>query len=114
MIAFSGHGSIYDNDQFFFPSSDYDPKIESSHMYWKTMETYLENLGCPTLLILDTCHSGQVGLQIAFGGARGTVEGDKLAEAITEFSGQRPGLFVLAAAHSDQLRTKMPGANTGR
>lgn len=105
-IALSGHGAIYDDRHFFFMPSDYNPAVLSTHLYWHDIETFLGDVGCHTVLLLDTCHSGQAAFQSAVhraamgGTARSAPTDDALERAITEFGEERPGLFVLAAADS--------------
>jgi hypothetical protein len=101
VVAFSGHGAIYDRRHFVFLPRDYREGQASRQVYWENMELFLGDLGCPTLLILDTCHSGQAALQLMTRGERGGSDNQALGEGIKEFAAQQPGLFVLAAADRD-------------
>ena len=101
VVAFSGHGIIHDGRHYVFLPRNFCRDEEGTHVYWDIFMRYLGDLGCPTLLILDTCHSGQAVEQFALDGSKGPEDNEAIRQAIDRFGGQRPGLFILAGADKD-------------
>jgi hypothetical protein len=100
VVVFSGHGAAHDRHYVFLPR-DFDRDREVTHVYWDSIVRYLGDLGCPTVLILDTCHSGQAVEQLQGKGAKSLPDAKAVADAIEAFGRLRPALYVLAAADKD-------------
>jgi hypothetical protein len=97
VVCLSGHGkkSIDESDHrfFVFMPHDYDSDLGSTHLYWDELKPRLERLGCPVLVILDSCYSGRAVQQLL---SRGEPE-----DYVKNFP-VAGGLMVLAAAHPDK------------
>jgi hypothetical protein len=94
VVFLAGHGASVDDRYFVFVPHDYDRDDDSTYLYYDEVKFRLERLGCPVLLILDSCYSGRAVMQLA---ARGEPE---------EYETHYPvsgGIMVLAASQPDQL-----------
>ncbi len=99
VVLFSGHGAIVADEYFIFLPYDYDERKNSTRLLWQNIEASLREMGCPALLLLDACHSGQAAVNLSEG-SKG--ESD-LDEAAKEFARQKPGIMVLASSLPKQL-----------
>jgi hypothetical protein len=61
VIVLSGHGDRDDSGHYLFAPSNYEPDNKGKHgVPGVELLREMSNLKCPTLLVLDTCHSGAV------------------------------------------------------
>jgi hypothetical protein len=98
IVFFSGHGSVEEKDYFVFWPVDYKPDSPSTHLHFGgSIEASLKKMGCPVVLILDACHSGQAAQQVAL------ISKGGLEETVGKFSRQKQGLMVLASSAADEL-----------
>lgn len=58
VITFSGHGLVDHNLGYVFAPHDYDPRSPRSGISLFDLQPSLRKLGCPAVVLLDTCHSG--------------------------------------------------------
>jgi hypothetical protein len=104
LVFFSGHGKQQERSRhYFFLPHDFDAgkELDASAVSWDAMRRYVVEMPCPTVIILDTCHSGAAGM-----GSRGTATKTELKRAVEEamvhFAKARRGIGILAACLSDQ------------
>ena len=90
VVHLGGHGKAVDNRFFVFMPYDYVEERSSTHLYWDGLKPLLEQLNCPVLVLLDSCHSGLA--------ARGR---DEPEEYLRDFPTQR-GVMVLAASQPEE------------
>jgi hypothetical protein len=102
VVTFHGHGAIYLGNYFFFYAHGARSDRRSQCVFWEGIERELSGMGCPVLVVLDACHSGQAAYQLALRGARGEVEDAEVVRAIRGFSSQQAGIALLAAAAPNQ------------
>jgi uncharacterized caspase-like protein len=101
LVTLSGHGKLGIKDRFFFLPHTYDPKEElaSTGFSWEDFNNYLEDLPCAVVVVMDTCHSGAIGV-------RGDSE-KVVTEALSKLSTQK-GLVVMAACRGHQSAFEHP------
>jgi hypothetical protein len=112
VIAFSGHGNVYDRREFRFLPTDYDQsRPDSSGIFYADIKRVLGKLPCPTVVIFDACCSGVVVEQIESKQengpfvpsdtlAGGVVDDDVLGKLIANFPKDSP-FFLLTATTGD-------------
>jgi hypothetical protein len=64
VVSVSAHGATFRKaDDFYFLPYDFDEaKPAASGVFWNTVKGWLEDLPCRVLIVMDTCHSGNVAL----------------------------------------------------
>src|SRR5207245_6614305 len=108
ILSLSGHGQIDRNEEFFFLPYDYDSKLElaASAISKQDILSYLRQVPCPAIVLIDACHSGKM----AVGGFRDGNARDEMDRAVTqaidEFSRAGSGIIVLAACLSREKATE--------
>ncbi len=61
VVALAGHGMRDDNNSFYFIPHDFDPGSPWDRVIsWDDLKRPLGRLPCPVLVIMDTCHSGEI------------------------------------------------------
>lgn len=102
VLSLSGHGRIDLNETFFFLPYDFDStqELSVSAISKNDLLAYLGKMPCPVLLLMDTCHSGEMargefkGASVEDGVARA------IASAVSDFSAAEAGIVVMAACLS--------------
>jgi uncharacterized caspase-like protein len=109
LVTLSGHGVKVDNDRYFFCAHGFDPQAEAgvTAFSWEDFHQYLHGLPCPVIIVLDTCHSGVIGVRdIGFDAKQ---ELRKAVDAAwKELAGARSGLVIIAACRGDQSAHEDP------
>ncbi len=92
-IAAHGFRSGKRNFYYILPVDGNPENLRATGVNWGILAEILGNLPAPVLLLLDTCHSGQLGQDLS----SMTVQRDN-TEAIRELSSDEYGVVILAAS----------------
>jgi WD40 repeat protein len=100
-IAAHGHNK---QGQYYLLPADGDPaRLEHTGVSWKTFSDNLGNVPSRVLLLLDTCHSGQLGRDLS-------VQPQQVdnTEAIRELASNEYGIVILAASTGREFSLEHP------
>lgn len=101
IIYLAGHGQLAaKTDEYFFPMHDYAPGQEvNSALYEQELRTALRRISGKRIMILDTCHAGQTGRELAYR-ASYSPRIERLTHALAAAG---HGTVVMAGAKANQL-----------
>ena len=91
---------------YFFLPYDYDSakELDASSVSWDAMRRYVVDMPCPTVIILDTCHSGlrPLGHRASTTSTKAELKTKAVEEALVHFAKAKRGIGILAACLGDQ------------
>jgi Caspase domain len=81
IVTVSGHGTKDFDDEFFFLPHDYDKddELRNSGVSWGDFTKYLKILPCASIVVMDTCHSGEITKDTRGGGQEDLNRGVEMA-----------------------------------
>lgn len=91
VLFIASHGFIYENNFFILPHDAQSTSLPSTSVRWDQLSDDLAVLPCKVLLILDACHSGQLGTNFAAKAPDNT-------EALRTMASDEYGVVIMSAS----------------
>jgi hypothetical protein len=91
VLFIASHGFIHDNNFFVLPHDAVPGNLPATSVRWDQLSADLADLPCKVLLILDACHSGQLGTNFAARAADNT-------EALRTMASDEYGVVIMSAS----------------
>ncbi len=96
LLFVAAHGTN-EGEKYYLLPTDVDPNaIEATSVSWQELSKTLGNLPAKALVLLDTCHSGQLGQDVPLQSNRDNTE------ALRTLSSDEYGVVILAASTGDE------------
>jgi uncharacterized caspase-like protein len=103
VVFIASHGHNEQGEYYLLPADGDPTKLDRSGISWQVFSESLGNLPSRVLLFLDTCHSGQLGQDLAVLGKQ--VDN---TEAIRKLSSDEYGVVILAASTGKEFSLEHP------
>ncbi|MFZ9980862.1 MAG: caspase family protein, partial [Cyclobacteriaceae bacterium] len=91
VLFIASHGFIHENNFYVLPHDAVPGNIPATSVRWDQLSADLADLPCKVLLILDACHSGQLGTNFAMRPPDNT-------EALRTMSSDEYGVVIMSAS----------------
>jgi len=103
LLFIAAHGTNEQGRYYLLPADCNPLEIQSTGLSWEVFSEILGNLPARVLLLLDTCHSGQLGQDVY--AQRKQVDN---TEALRELSSDEYGVVILAASTGREFSLEHP------
>ena len=102
VVFIASHGLNHDNQFYILPydGNPHNPRVTC--VDWRDFSDLIGNIPSQVLLMLDACHSGQLGTNV---GQSGRVDN---TEAVRKLSGREYGVVIMSASTGDESSLEHP------